>query len=291
MNADIGGSGEVRPITPIDSIGGAVFHCVAWERPVNCPFCDEEIKDKALVCKHCGRDLAVLKPVLDRFQDLEDRLMAVEAAIHTLGAHVEEVKSRHMAAPRNVVNTEWRQRAAPYLPSIGAIVLLICAHWLIIGILDLNPWVLRVVSILVPLPFGWFHPRSVVSTIGSAAAIAVVAIYGMLVSTSLIDQVPILPQNARDWLEIIEYAVSIGLSYLTGSMLGWWMASRRATAKIEGSLIYEIASVLARNSAPGGETRAKSKLRIETIANYLNVLALLLTAAGSIVTGIVKFLP
>jgi len=265
-----------------------IFAITAWERKLNCPFCDEEIKDKALVCKHCGRDLTVLKPVLDRFQAMESRLAAVEEALHTLGAHVQAVKTDAAAPARVPVGPKvW----TPYLLPLAAIVLLIASHWLIIGVLDMNPWILRLISILLPLPFGWFHARSVAATIVAATVIAILSIYGMLVGTSLIDHVAVLPQSPRDWLEIAEYALSIGLSYLTGSLLGGWVASRRASAKDEASLVYEIAALLARSSAPKGETGAKSKLRIEIIANYLNILALLLTAAGSITTGILKFLP
>lgn len=254
---------------------------------MNCPFCDEEIKDKALVCKHCGRDLSLLRPVLDRFQEMENRLAAVEEVLHTLGAHVDAVKSGHTTAQAPKVLTG---ALLPYLLPAAAIILLIASHWLIIVILDINPWILRLVSILLPLPFGWFHARSVKATIAAAVVIATVAIYGMLVSTSLVDHVSILPQTSRDWLEIAEYAASIGLSYLTGSLLGGWMKSRRDLAKDETSLVYEIAAVLASKSAPKGEARAKVKLRIETIVNYLNIVAVLVTAAGSITTGILKFL-
>jgi len=239
---------------------------------VNCPFCDEEIKDKALVCKHCGRDLSLLRPVLDRFQEMENRLAAVEEVLHTLGAHVDAVKSGHTTAQAPKVLTG---ALLPYLLPAAAIILLIASHWLIIVILDINPWILRLVSILLPLPFGWFHARSVKATIAAAVVIATVAI---------------LPQTSRDWLEIAEYAASIGLSYLTGSLLGGWMKSRRDLAKDETSLVYEIAAVLASKSAPKGEARAKVKLRIETIVNYLNIVAVLVTAAGSITTGILKFL-
>jgi len=31
---------------------------------MECPFCAEKVKDEALVCKHCSRDLRVVRPVL-----------------------------------------------------------------------------------------------------------------------------------------------------------------------------------------------------------------------------------
>jgi hypothetical protein len=257
------------------------------EAPLNCPFCDEEIKDRALVCKHCGRDLLILRPVLDRFDAIETRLAAVETALQTLSGHVDSVRAKHPSIGRTDGAIAAVRKAFPGLFLLVA--LLLIAHWVIVGVLDLPTWVLRLVSILIPLPFGLSGPKSLRATVWMATTTAIAAVWGMLAITGAIDHVPVLPQGARDWVETLEYAASIGLSYGTGRLVAAWWASRRSPALPEASLVYEIAALLARSSAPRNETRLHAKRRVETIANWLNVMAVMVTAACSIATGVGRF--
>jgi hypothetical protein len=51
---------------------------------MECPFCAEEVKDEALVCKHCSRDLKTPVPLVEENQELIVKLAELKAEVARL---------------------------------------------------------------------------------------------------------------------------------------------------------------------------------------------------------------
>ncbi|HXG50129.1 MAG TPA: hypothetical protein VNN77_01815 [candidate division Zixibacteria bacterium] len=128
---------------------------------------------------------------------------------------------------------------APYAPISGeattyrtslfralglTLALLIAAHILLLFVYDASPLYLRVASMLIPVPFGFAlaarHPGRFGLSAACGFTMAALAVWLMLVTTGYLDNVPVLPQSVRDVREVVEYAASIGLAFVTGLLLG-----------------------------------------------------------------------
>jgi hypothetical protein len=219
---------------------------------MRCPYCASEVPQAAIVCPHCTRDFYLFKPLIERVEQLESRLVeqtqagiaTYEARIAALECELEALKAAQLAAPGVAVPagvgghgpasrtgvelfqvSGTKQYWISSMLALGpALALLVAAHVTLLFVYDVKPLYLRIASILIPIPFGFallvWHPnRFRISAIGGFA-MAAVAVCLMLVTTGYVDGVPIMPQSVRDVREVLEYILSIGLAFLTGLLLG-----------------------------------------------------------------------
>ena len=66
---------------------------------MRCPYCAEEVKDEAVVCKHCHSELFVVRPLLEKVNALSARLAVLgETAASADGqapSHVRHTSGRN----------------------------------------------------------------------------------------------------------------------------------------------------------------------------------------------------
>ena len=111
---------------------------------MECPYCLEDFNEEALVCKDCGRDLRLVRPVINENLELVAQVMDLEDQVY---------KARTAVARARAPVTFWSTHCVVYI--LLPVVLLIAAHFLIVVTLDISPLFLRLASIAIPLPFGF----------------------------------------------------------------------------------------------------------------------------------------
>lgn len=241
---------------------------------MQCPYCTSQIDDAAVVCPQCTRDLYLLKPLYARIAELEAQL-----ASHPAEAEQPLVEPEPPPPPLPL-------GVAGYLGcGLVPLLLLLGAHALLVMTYDVNTLYLRIASLLLPLPFGWWLMHRYRGTrFGLATAagfgIGVLAVLGMSTVVGVIDQVNILPANLREWREFLEYAASIGFSYLTGLLLG------RHAPVVDRSLVKQIAQA----ASKGKEGAKKAHEIADRLEGAWKTATALGTTALSAYTGLKDFL-
>jgi hypothetical protein len=277
---------------------------------MRCPYCVSEIADEALACPRCARDLYLFKPLLAKIEQLEktvaEQAQVVAAAsverIETLEKELAALKAERAGAveaaaavieaaePVPPATTSSGYGAAVVQSLIPTLVLLVLAHWLMLFVYDVKPLYLRVATILIPVPFGFLlasqFPNEFRKSVVVALALAFAGVLAMLNVTAMIDKVPVLPQDLRDWRETLEYVLSIMLAFVTGLLLGEFHA-RRKLAEIKSN---RVVLLLARAFAPNEEGKLGIEKAVKKLTKLQESVMPAATGAASVYAGIKAFL-
>jgi hypothetical protein len=249
---------------------------------MECPFCAETIKDEALACKHCSRDLRVVRPVLLEIQEIVAELDRLRRDLDRAGARLARIS-----------------HPLRYAALIGVLyvlipaVLLVAAHIVVTILLNLSPLYLRLASVVIPVPFGFaatpLHKIGFRGALLLGAAAALLSVLAMLTVTGINDGVPILPETRGEWREVLEYAASITLAFGTGNILGLLVFQVLPLILTQGgkpnAAAYRIARLL---GAHVGEDQLRRRARLiqdlmRTVGPLAGVAA---TAIGSLYAGL-----
>jgi hypothetical protein len=181
----------------------------------------------------------------------------------------------------------WIKDIAIYL--IVPLLLLLLAHWLIAIVYDTKMIYLRIISMVLPLPFAYFlfkgHAHKLFPWFVGVAFLAIASVIGMSWITSLVDHSPVWPQNLFEWKEVLEYSASIAFSFLTGMLLGGvaYASKRRARQAGMMSALIKTAST---HSADGNLSIQGVFGLMKTLQEHGGTVVALGTTAASIYTGL-----
>jgi hypothetical protein len=266
---------------------------------MRCPYCVSEIADQALACPHCAHDIYLFKPLQEKIELLERSVAQHEQSAAALADEVAALRAaRAEAAQAPAAQAAQADEPGPGAGFVGALfqalipvlLLLLAAHWVMLFLFDVKPLYLRLATIFIPVPFAallaMHHPGRLRPAAGAGFGLAFLAVLGMLAITAAIDKVPVLPQDARDWRETLEYVLSIGLAFFTGLLIGEF----RAHQKLAELRSNRVALLLARAFVPNEEGKLGIEKAVKKLTKLQEAVTPVATGAASVYAGVKAYL-
>ena len=267
----------------------------------NCPYCWSDVPVQASVCSHCTRDLVLFKPLALQLQTLKDEVAQLKTLVQQQAQTLTQMQSqdiqsaaltyaeKHDTPAQSLTDPIASAPSRSWLIWLGMVVLTITSiglcHWVLLFAYDAPPLFLRLLTIMLPALTGYICARRSglgwPAQLAAALLVSVCSVSLMLGITALIDGVPLLPGNPRDWRESFEYTAAIGLAFFTGYLVHRLMTRWRQ--KQNNKISLQI--LLARDE--------NGRLKITEISNQVHSLisaaAPLVSASVALYSGLKAF--
>ena len=257
---------------------------------MKCPYCLSLVEDEAVVCKVCTRDLYLFKPLTEKIRQLEEQIHAqqaleqLQARIRELEALLQQAHESMHAQSEGLARQLFNIAQFIFIP----LALLLMGHALVTVVYDLPLVYLRLISMALPLPFGYWlfrqRRRALLPWFLGVVGLAAAAGVGMSAITAWVDHTPVMPQSLLEWKEFIEYAASISFSFLTGMLLGGmaYVRTHRLRTHAANPLLRGLVSQMSEGKlSPEAVQQIMKKLE-----SFGGTLVALGTTAMSIYTGL-----
>lgn len=236
---------------------------------VDCPFCLEPVRAGARLCCHCRSDLAVSMPLLLAQRAQAERLEALVEQVAELRADLARMAAGGAAAPAatapSAVPLFGDHRAALWTGVGACFALLVLLHWLMVIRADVAAILFRLVCIVVPfgiavaVPGLWRNPTP--RLLAGAAPLGLLAVLAMSFLVARVDGTPVLPRTARDLYELLEFGLSITLSFLAGPLI-LKLSEAIRTQRLHHAALRHVRGALAGTDVQALGTKAEAMQKV-----------------------------